>query len=214
MLSVGFFCELVTVNVIEMSPLTAPSVETPAAVSADAAPAGVVSGAAVSAVDVSSDSAVLAASVLGVASSEPQLTATQASRAEESITCRKRIASFKRSVSGYVLAVDLGSTGVKVAVVDEHGTVLGAAGQVLTTIFTADGGVEQDPNEWWAAIGQCARRVVGSTGVAAADVTLVAVTSQYSSTVAVDVRGLPLTNAVMWMDGRGRRVHPGSVTNR
>ncbi len=111
-------------------------------------------------------------------------------------------------MSGYVLAVDLGSTGVKVAVVDEHGTVLGAAGQVLTTIFTADGGVEQDPNEWWAAIGQCARRVVGSTGVAAADVTLVAVTSQYSSTVAVDVRGLPLTNAVMWMDGRGRRVHP------
>lgn len=107
-----------------------------------------------------------------------------------------------------VLAVDLGSTGVKVAVVDEHGTVLGAAGQVLTTIFTLDGGVEQDPNEWWNAIGLCARRVIASTGLAGADITLVAVTSQYSSTVAVDSAGRPLCNAVMWMDGRGRRLHP------
>jgi xylulokinase len=107
-----------------------------------------------------------------------------------------------------VLAIDLGSTGVKVAVVDDLGTVLGAAGEVLTMIVTGDGGVEQDPHEWWEAIGRCARRALDGSTVSGSDVSLVAVTSQYTSTVAVADDGRPLANAIMWMDGRGRRFNP------
>ena len=61
----------------------------------------------------------------------------------------------------HVLAVDLGSTGIKVAVVDEAGRVRASAGEVLPLIFTDDGGVEQDPAGWWGALGRCARRAVG-----------------------------------------------------
>lgn len=111
-----------------------------------------------------------------------------------------------------VLAIDLGSTGVKVAVIDGDGRVLSGAGEVLPLIFTPGGGVEQDANGWWSAIGRCARRAVPASGLAAVDITVIAVTSQYTSTVAVDGAGIPLANTIMWMDGRGRRHHPAPAT--
>ncbi|MCU1395570.1 MAG: carbohydrate kinase [Ilumatobacteraceae bacterium] len=107
-----------------------------------------------------------------------------------------------------VLAIDLGTTGVKVAVVDEAGNVRAAAGEVLPLVHIGGGGVEQDPHGWWAAIGRCARRAVGESRLDSGDITLVAVTSQYSSTVAVAADGAPLANAIMWMDQRGRRHNP------
>jgi xylulokinase len=109
-----------------------------------------------------------------------------------------------------VLAVDLGTTGLKVAVVDAAGGVRASAGEVLPVIFTDDDGVEQDPHEWWDALGRCARRAIGASGIAGRDVTVVAVTSQYTSTVAIDERGSPLANAIMWMDRRGRTYNPAA----
>jgi xylulokinase len=101
-----------------------------------------------------------------------------------------------------ILAIDLGSSGVKVAVVDREGRVLGWASAPLPTTFTPDGGAEQDAAGWWREIGACARRATDGRG---SDVEAVAVTSQYMSIVAIDERGLPLMNTVMWMDGRGTR---------
>ena len=107
-----------------------------------------------------------------------------------------------------VLAIDLGTTGVKAAVVDGSGVVRASAGRILTTIHSPGGGAEQDPHDWWRSIGEAARGAVAQSGIPANDITLVAVTSQYTSTVAVTETGLPLANAIMWMDGRGRRHHP------
>jgi oligopeptide/dipeptide ABC transporter ATP-binding protein len=121
---------------------------------------------------------------------------------------RTRATSMSRAVN--VLAVDLGTTGLKVAVVDAAGGVRASAGEVLPVIFTDDDGVEQDPREWWDALGRCARRAIGASGIAGRDVTVVAVTSQYTSTVAIDERGSPLANAIMWMDRRGRTYNPAA----
>jgi xylulokinase len=104
-----------------------------------------------------------------------------------------------------VLAVDLGSTGIKVAVVDGDGRVRSTAGEVIPLVFVDDIGVEQDPRLWWEALGRCARSAVGRSALAAPDIDIVAVTSQYTSTTPVDATGLPLGNTIMWMDGRGPR---------
>lgn len=107
-----------------------------------------------------------------------------------------------------VLAIDLGSSGVKVAVVDPEGAVRGGRAEGLATLYTPGDGAEQDPSTWWEAIGRCSRSVLRATGTAPADIGLVAVTSQYTSTVAVDEVGRPLANAVMWMDARTGAHHP------
>ena len=104
-----------------------------------------------------------------------------------------------------VLAIDLGTTGVKVAVVGPDGAVLASAGEVLPLLFTSDGGAEQDPAGWWEAIGRCSRRAISESPLRRDDIALVAVTTQYASTVVVAADGMPLHNTVMWMDQRGRR---------
>jgi xylulokinase len=101
-----------------------------------------------------------------------------------------------------VLAIDLGTSGVKVAVVDRSGRVLASAGAPLVTIHTPDGGAEQDADEWWRLIGECSRSI--TTGV---DIEAVAVTAQYMSVVPTAADGRPLMHCVMWMDGRGARHH-------
>lgn len=102
-----------------------------------------------------------------------------------------------------VLAVDLGTTGVKVAVVDGDGAVRGVAGEVIPLLFVEDGGVEQDPNVWWAAVGRCARQAIASSATPGDDIGFIALTSQYTSTTPVDRQGMPLANTIIWMDGRG-----------
>ena len=55
--------------------------------------------------------------------------------------------------------------------------------------------------------------MVAAGQLVGADIGTVAVTSQYTSTLAVDAAGLPLANTIMWMDGRGRRHHPSIATS-
>ncbi|MGD9702254.1 MAG: FGGY-family carbohydrate kinase [Acidimicrobiia bacterium] len=108
-------------------------------------------------------------------------------------------------MSGDILAIDLGSSGLKVAVVDGEGRVNGSASEPLPTIFTPDGGAEQDPEHWWSALGRCSRKAIAHAGIKSGDIEAVAVTTQYMSTLAIDADGRPLTNVVMWMDSRGAR---------
>src|SRR3954469_5391262 len=99
-----------------------------------------------------------------------------------------------------VLAIDLGTTGLKVVVVERDGTVVGTAGAPLPTIHLPGGGAEQDAEGWWTALGECARAALEGRGD---QVEAVAGTTQWMSIIAIDERGLPLMNTVMWMDGRG-----------
>src|SRR5690348_7673774 len=102
--------------------------------------------------------------------------------------------------SPYVLAIDLGTSGLKVAVVDDRGAVCAAAYEAYETRHTAGGGAEQDADAGWAALGRCAREAVAG---AAVPIAAIAVTSQYMSVVAVDARGAPVAPVVMWTDRRG-----------
>jgi xylulokinase len=112
-----------------------------------------------------------------------------------------------RSAAPYVLAIDLGTTGVKVAVVDADSQVRCAASESFATVFTRDGAAEQDAEAWWQAIGRCSRAAVAGAG-GAGTIAAVAVTAQYMSVVAIDAAGMPLAPVVMWMDTRGGPLHP------
>ncbi len=113
----------------------------------------------------------------------------------------------------YVLAIDLGTTAVKVAVVDPTGRVVASASELHETRNLPDGGVEQDAEMWWQSIGRCARDAVRTahlTGDLTGDLKIgvIAVTAQYMSAVAIDANGLPLSPVIMWMDRRGDSLHP------
>ncbi len=103
----------------------------------------------------------------------------------------------------YVLAIDLGTGGPKTALVSMRGVVAGHELIPVETRHLPDGGVVQDPREWWAAITSSARRLLGSGIVPAADVVAVACTGQWGSTIPVDEGGELAGDCVLWMDNRG-----------
>lgn len=102
----------------------------------------------------------------------------------------------------HVLAIDLGTTSVKVAVVRDDGAVRALAGRALTLQFMPDGGVEQDANEWWRLIVDATREVVARSEVSADEIGTVVCTSQYMSVVPVASDGVPVGPVIMWMDAR------------
>jgi xylulokinase len=89
----------------------------------------------------------------------------------------------------WVLAIDLGTSGPKVAAVSPSGEILATSFTATPTEHTPDGGVLQYVDQWWAGIAAAVRGFVVD-GVAAADSLLaVAITGQWGSTVPVDSDG-------------------------
>ncbi|HEY5026337.1 MAG TPA: FGGY-family carbohydrate kinase, partial [Acidimicrobiales bacterium] len=134
--------------------------------------------------------------------------------APEPTDCGPSAASSSEDV--FVLAVDLGTGGPKVAVVSPAGTIAASASEPVELHLLPGGGAEQDPEAWWAAIVRAARRALEESSINPASVVGVGCTAQWSGTVAVDRSGTPLRPAVIWMDSRGntamRRQMRGKVS--
>ncbi|MCS7209954.1 MAG: FGGY-family carbohydrate kinase [Fimbriimonadales bacterium] len=102
-----------------------------------------------------------------------------------------------------VLALDLGTTAVKAAVVSAQGELLVWDSEPQSLVFTPDGGVEQDPCVWWATLTRLVQRLIASAPELRDLIRAVCCTAQWSGTVAVNAAGEPLGNAIIWMDTRG-----------
>jgi xylulokinase len=102
-----------------------------------------------------------------------------------------------------ILAVDLGTSGMKVALISVSGRVLGWEAEPVRLILTPDGGAEQSPDEWWAAFLSAAGRLMEQNQAAGPRVAAVCCSTQGEGTVAVDKEGNALGNAILWMDMRG-----------
>ncbi|MGH7780820.1 MAG: xylulokinase [Candidatus Binataceae bacterium] len=105
----------------------------------------------------------------------------------------------------YVLAIDMGSGSAKVAVVSSAGAVVASGLGAIRTIFYEDGGVEQDPEEYWSAVCLAAKTALGTCEVPRDRIIAVACTTQWAVTIPVDENGRALMNAVSWMDTRGEK---------
>lgn len=99
-----------------------------------------------------------------------------------------------------VLAVDIGTTNVKAAVVDENGKVLRAASRELALISPEPGAAEHSPREILAAVEETSR--LAARGF---EVDAVALSCYQHGLMVVNSRCEPLTNALTHMDWRAAR---------
>ena len=102
-----------------------------------------------------------------------------------------------------ILAVDLGTSGMKVALINVSGHVLGWESEPVRLIITPDGGAEQSPDEWWGAFLSATGRLLEKNQAAGPNVIAVCASTQGEGTIAVDKEGKALSNAILWMDMRG-----------
>jgi xylulokinase len=107
------------------------------------------------------------------------------------------------STEPVILAVDLGTSGVKVALITIYGHVLGWESESVALYLTPDGGAEQSPAEWWQAFMTATQRLLARAPDVARRVRALCCSTQGEGTVPVDQDGNPLMNAILWMDMRG-----------
>jgi len=62
--------------------------------------------------------------------------------------------------SKYILAIDLGTSGPKVALITTYGEVVDFEFQEVALLLLPKGGAEQNPDEWWNVILATAKRVL------------------------------------------------------
>jgi len=113
-------------------------------------------------------------------------------------------------VTACILAIDLGTGGPKVAVVDARGRTLAWTSRPVATRLDGDA-AEQDPEEMWAAVVQATHATMALLSPRP-PLAAVAVTSQYMSTVPVAADGTPTGPCILWMDTRGA-AHSRSLLN-
>lgn len=104
-----------------------------------------------------------------------------------------------------VLAVDLGSSTVKAAVVDHAGALRGTGAGTIDLLLGEDGAAEQSPDQLWESVVAACRQAIEACRAGAVEIVGIACSSQYSSVVPVDAAGEAAANLILWRDTRGAR---------
>ena len=103
----------------------------------------------------------------------------------------------------HILAIDLGTSALKVALVSTAGDVVAAEQETCQVDLLPGGGAEQDPEGWWDLITRASSRLAARGVVPPESIAAVCCTAQWSGTVPVAADGSPVRNAIIWMDSRG-----------
>jgi len=108
----------------------------------------------------------------------------------------------------HVLALDLGTTGVRALVVGGDGGIRARAWRPLASRFPQPGWLEQEPAEYWTRSDEAVRVALAEARLTARDLAAIGVVTQRSTALAWDAEGgIPLAPAIGWQDRRtGRRV--------
>ena len=107
------------------------------------------------------------------------------------------------SAERYVLAIDMGSGSVKAALVSNGGEVVAGASRAIDTTLLPDGGAEQNPDDWWAAVLDVAKAAIKEASLPPTSIAAIKCVTQWAVTTPVDEAGNALSRAISWMDTRG-----------
>jgi len=110
------------------------------------------------------------------------------------------------------LGIDLGTSSVKVVVVDERGRVRGAGSAAYPVDRPRPGYAEQDPAAWWRATGDATRQALGWVG-AEIDVAGIGLSGQMHGTVLLGTDDQLVAPAIIWADQRSWK-QVRSITER
>jgi xylulokinase len=100
------------------------------------------------------------------------------------------------------LGIDLGTSAVKVLVVDEDQAVRAQASVPLATRHPVPLAAEQNPEDWWEAVAAALDRLAAEHPREMAGVAAVGLSGQMHAAVLLDAADRPLRPAMLWNDGR------------
>ncbi len=86
-------------------------------------------------------------------------------------------------MSGYVLAIDQGTTSTRAIVFDGAQRVVGSGQKEFTQHFPRSGWVEHDPDEIWDTVVETVRQAIRKAGIEAHEIAGIGITNQRETVV-------------------------------
>jgi glycerol kinase len=106
-------------------------------------------------------------------------------------------------MSGYILAIDQGTTSSRAIVFDDQQRIVGVGQQEFAQHFPASGWVEHVPEDIWSSCIASVNTALQAAKLNAADIAAMGITNQRETTIVWDrATGKPIYNAIVWQDRR------------
>src|SRR5688572_5049663 len=106
-------------------------------------------------------------------------------------------------MTGYVLAIDQGTTGTRAILFDKSGRIAGQGYREIRQHFPKPGWVEHDPSELWSSTLAVIRTALQTAKVRPSRIAAIGITNQRETAVLWDRKtGKPLHRAIVWQDRR------------
>jgi xylulokinase len=102
----------------------------------------------------------------------------------------------------HYLGIDLGTSSLKVVVVNQRGEILNSATKSYDVHTPKDGWIEQDTNQWLTALRESLADVDKNNSQILKEISAISVTGQMHGIVPVDKNGNALQHAIIWSDRR------------
>jgi xylulokinase len=101
-----------------------------------------------------------------------------------------------------LLGIDIGSSGVKAALVDGASGLLGAHQLPVGLFSPRPGWAEADSDQWWQAVCGVIPKLLAGNGIDATAIDAVACSGMVPAVIPLDARGRPLRRAILQNDAR------------
>jgi glycerol kinase len=106
-------------------------------------------------------------------------------------------------MSGFVMAIDQGTTSTRSIVFDSDMRIVGTGQKEFTQIYPKSGLVEHDPEEIWDTVLATIGEALKMAGITAGDLSAIGITNQRETCVVWERdTGKPIHNAIVWQDRR------------
>lgn len=112
-----------------------------------------------------------------------------------------------------MLAIDLGTSGPKVAIINQAGQIISRGRGHVETIMLPEDGFEQDAHALWDTTKAACVSAIEVAGLPRESIKAVICSSQYSSVVPVDQAGEPVAHMALWLDQRGDKKRLARLRN-
>jgi len=103
---------------------------------------------------------------------------------------------------GYLVGIDVGTSGTKTLLCDDSGKILASATEEYPCQHPRPLWSEQHPEDWWKAAAKSVRRVLAASGVSGDQVQGIGLSGQMHGAVLLDAAGKVLRPAILWNDQR------------
>jgi xylulokinase len=105
-------------------------------------------------------------------------------------------------VVSLLVGLDVGTTGARTIVIDEHGRIRGVGSAEYPFAAPRPGWAEQDPEDWWRGSSHSVHQALHAAEARDGDVAAVGLSGQMHSLVLLDRSGRVLRPAILWNDQR------------